>query len=171
MKVDWKKGLKQAYRGITGFVTAGCLLLLCINLYGAAAKRIFSVPCPTVFGYTYAVVVSGSMSGSIEVNDIVVIHRQDSYRPGDVISFQSGSALVTHRICRETAEGFVTRGDANDTEDPEPVEQSRIVGRVVHVIPGAGSVIRFLHTPGGMACLFLAAMLVLLLPVPGRKRG
>ena len=74
------------------------LLILLMGLYPFIARNLLGIDHPTIFGYSSAVVVSGSMSGSIEVNDIVIIREESSYKVGDIISYESGDSLVPRRI-------------------------------------------------------------------------
>lgn len=158
------RGIKIIGRIISTLLTAVLALLLACNIYTLAARMLFGQLQPTVFGYSTAVVISGSMAQTIEVNDMVVIHRQDTYRTGDIITFESDDTLVTHRIVGITDGGFTTKGDANNTEDRLPVSRDRIVGKVILIIPGIGSLIDFCRTPLGMLCLVLMGLLLLELP-------
>ena len=63
---------------------------------------------------------------------------------------------MTHRIVRvETAEdgslSFVTKGDANNTEDIAPVAAENVVGIYKARIPALGDVAMFMQKPVGMA--------------------
>lgn len=158
------RGLKLAGRIVSGMVTALLAFLLVCNLYSTAMQKITGENQVGVFGYSSAVVISGSMSGSIEVNDMVIIHKQDNYAVGDVITFESGNSLVTHRIVEETENGFVTKGDSNNTVDEEVVFMNQIVGCVVFVIPQIGLLIEYLRTPLGMLCLVLFGFLLIEIP-------
>ena len=158
------RGLKLAGRIVSLALTVVLAVLLACNLYLIAARAITGDPQPTVFGYSSAVVVSGSMSGAIEINDMVICHREKSYAPGDVITFESGSSVVTHRIVKETEDGFVTKGDANNTADLEPVLPEQVIGRVVLVVPQIGQLIAFLKTPLGMTCLVLLGIVLIAFP-------
>lgn len=117
---------------------------------------------PSVLGVTPLVVQSGSMSGTakdhIEVGDLIFVTRADTsaLKAGDVIAFKEGSIVVTHRIVRvETAEdgslSFVTKGDANNTEDIAPVAAENVVGIYKTRIPALGDVAMFMQKPVGMA--------------------
>lgn len=156
--------IKLIGRIVSIALTVVLAVLLACNLYLIAARAITGDPQPTVFGYSSAVVVSGSMSGAIEVNDMVICHREESYAPGDVITFKSGSSVVTHRIVKETQDGFVTKGDANNTTDLEPVLPEQIIGRVVLVVPQVGQLIAALRTPLGMICLVLIGYILIAFP-------
>ena len=86
-----KKALKLIGKVLSAAITALLAILLCGNLYTIAARALTDELQPAVFGWSTAVVISGSMSGEIEVNDMVVIHREKSYDAGDIITFESGS--------------------------------------------------------------------------------
>lgn len=148
-------------------VTAIIAALLLCNVYTIVLRTAFDVLQPSVFGVSTAVVITGSMEPAVSVNDMVVIHEQESYEPGDIVSYQSGSMLVTHRVTAVTDGGYITRGDANNTDDGE-IAKEAVVGRVVLVIPKVGYAIAFLQTPLGM--LVMTGVLFALVALPmGRK--
>ena len=158
------KALKIIGRIFSAVLSVLLALLLICNLYTIAARFLWDDPNPSVLGFSSAVVISGSMSGAIEVNDMVVIHAQKAYAPGDVITFRSGENLVTHRLLEQTPEGYITKGDANNTPDPDPVPADAVEGKVVLVIPGMGRLMELIRTPIGM--LLLAAVGFLLIEIP-----
>lgn len=131
-------------------------VIIISNIYIFAARKITGRIQPTVFGFSYAVVVSGSMEPEISVNDLVITKKCSDYSVNDVIMFESGSSLVTHRIVKIEKSGYVTKGDANNTTDPiPPVTNEEIVGRVVGKIPHIGAFIGFMQTPLGFTLMFL----------------
>ncbi len=150
-------------------VIALLTIILVCNLYTIAARELFKVENPTVFGYSWAVVISGSMEPTVGLDDLVISRRQESYSVGDIITFTSGSSLTTHRIVGESDSGFVTRGDANNTEDREPVKSEQIVGRVICTIPRVGLIISYLRSPIGMAAVVLIGLLLLQIPYYAAK--
>lgn len=94
-------------------------------------------------------VLSGSMTGTYEIGDVVVVRPVDTDElgVGDVITFQpvaDDPALTTHRIesISVGSEGrrFVTRGDANNVADLSPVEPGQVVGEVWYSVPLVGYV-------------------------------
>ena len=75
-----------------------------------------------------------------------------------------GSIVVTHRIIEvRTAEDgspiFITKGDANNTEDSEPVTAENLVGIYMGRIPKLGDFAMFLQRPLGMM-LFIGVPLL-----------
>lgn len=156
--------MKKLGRAAQAAVTAVLALLLACNLYTLAAARLTGDPNPSVFGWSSAVIASGSMEPALQVGDLILIHAQQTYAPGDIITFRSGGSLVTHRIVGQTALGFITQGDANNAADAEPVWPEAVEGRVAGRIPGAGRVIAALRTPLGMTLLVLLGLVLLELP-------
>ena len=85
----------------------------------------------SIFGYSVLKVVSGSMEPSIHEGDYIYIKRTDtdSLKAGDIISFYSQDDSIkgeinTHRISEVLSDGtFVTKGDANKTEDSVTVQK------------------------------------------------
>ncbi len=88
----------------------------------------------------------------------------EKLKVGDVISFVEGSIVVTHRIVEvQSAENgtikWITKGDANNTEDIRPVYEANLVGKYVTHIPKLGSFALFMQTPLGMI-LFIGVPLL-----------
>lgn len=151
-------------RILSSFFTAVLALLLAANVYVIAARAVTGERQPTVFGFSAAVVVTGSMSPTIDAGDLVVCRRAADYAVGDVIMFRSGVSLVTHRIAAVTADGFTTRGDANNVADADPVPLGAIVGKVVFTVPHLGIFIEKIRTPLGMTLLVLIGLALVMLP-------
>ena len=142
------------------------------NLYLFAAKNILKKEAPTFLRYSASVVLTGSMSGAIEPNDLIITKKQADYNTGDIITFYAEGSTVTHRIVKTSADGYYTKGDANNTADRLPTNKAQVVGKVVLVIPKIGAALAFLRTPGGILCFFGIAALILEWPniVNGLKK-
>ena len=61
-------------------------------------------------------------------------------------------------------ETFITRGDANESNDPLPLEGEKLIGKVVFIIPFLGSIFRFLSTDLGLALLITVAIAWIVFP-------
>lgn len=162
------KAFNIAKKVLIGIVAALCAVLLVYNAYMLIAKYACGIPMPTVFGYAGARVPTGSMdddSGDddIEIGDFVIIHAQDSYEIGDVVTFYDVSAniTVTHRVVDIVGTTYYIRGDATGErdEDGRPITEGvvtdavpleNIIGKVVGVISGFGGFIEFMQKPYGL---------------------
>lgn len=138
--------------------------LLGCNLYLIMMHHVMGAENPTIFGYSTAVVASGSMEPALSVDDLIINHAQNHYAKGDIITFQNGNSLTTHRIVAITEEGYVTKGDANNAADLDVVSEDAVVGRVVMMIPYLGNILFILKTPLGMTLLIFAGLLIIELP-------
>lgn len=149
-----------------------CVLL--INLYNIAMRNIYHRQIPMLFDYGYAVVVSGSMSPAFDVDDVVYIKHKDTYEVGDIITFidenSPEQSLVTHRIIEETEDGFITKGDANNTADDGIVKPESIQGCVAFVMPFVGASVLWMRKPVGTLVMILLALLLIELPYQIRTR-
>lgn len=92
--------------------------------------------------------------------------RYEDIEAGDVISFRvSDDMLVTHRAEKITDNGIITKGDANNTEDPDLVTKDNYIGKTVFAIPHIGRIFGFFRTIAGK---ILIAVMFLLLLIMGR---
>ena len=129
---------------------------------------------PSVFGYSMLIVASPSMTGAIEAGDAIIIKNSDSYAVGDVITYfpEDESFSVTHRIVRMEGDKFYTKGDANQSEDSDPVLIEQIVGKVAVKLDKVGYFIEWLKSPVGIifAATFIV-LLILIIVIEDKRRG
>ena len=129
---------------------------------------------PSVFGYSMLIIASPSMTGSIEAGDAIIIKNSDSYAVGDVITYfpVDESFSVTHRIVRMEGDKFYTKGDANQSEDPDPVSIEQIAGKVAVKLDKVGYFIEWLKSPVGIifAATFIV-LLILIIVIADKRRG
>jgi len=87
---------------------------------------------PKLMGREVFTVVSGSMEPEVPVGSLVIIKKADPLKiqAGDIIAFRKNGTVVTHRVVENQSEArqFITKGDANDMEDLEPVSYTGLVG-------------------------------------------
>ena len=101
---------------------------------------VFTVP--KLFGIVPYVVLSGSMEPEIQTGSVAFINTKDKDPEiGDVITFTFGDdKLATHRVVDIVEGQYVTKGDANEIEDGNPVTKDKIVGTYLFNIPKIGFV-------------------------------
>ena len=119
---------------------------------------------PDIFGIAPLVVTSGSMEGeqegSFPQGALIFVQMLDTderngLQVGDVITFVSSEAYVTHRIIgiNHGAGGevlsFITQGDANPVSDGA-IPAENVVGKCIGSIGGLGAFATFLQTPAGV---------------------
>jgi len=96
-------------------------------------------------GFRPLLVGSGSMRPALDVGDIAFVRSvdPDSVKKGNIISFEDSTGSTTlHRVVEIQQDGnvlkFITKGDANDSEDASPVQAQQVKGKVWFRIPKLG---------------------------------
>ena len=153
--------MKKVLRIAEIVITVILCIILLLNLVMIFRKKFGKEQYPTVFGYGVGIIISGSMTGTIDIDDMVLTKAQDEYHIGEIILFKEGTMLVTHRIVDQNSIGFITKGDANDSTDLSEVKEESICGKVVLIIPKFGKVVQFLRSPLGLLLLVLCGFLLI----------
>lgn len=88
------------------------------------------------FGYRPVVILSGSMEETIRTGAVVLVKQTKEIAPEDILFFITKDQIpVIHRCIHKNEDGsLITKGDANDEVDFEPVTSSQIQGKVVCVM-------------------------------------
>ena len=103
-----------------------------------------------LFGYQMLTVDSGSMEPNFPVDSLIFVKTVDlsELQTDDVITFtvDEKGTLVTHRIVAvlKDERSFITKGDANNTNDPNTVPYDNVVGKAELCLPKIGAVFRAL---------------------------
>ena len=91
------------------------------------------------------VVGSSSMTGSVDMGDVVIMHDVGSgeeLHEGDIIVFNRDNERIIHRIVKISTvagkERYYTKGDVNEKEDEKYVTRNDLVGRVMFKVPAVG---------------------------------
>ena len=138
-------------------------LIIGIRLYNWNAQMLAGNQMPMPFGWGFSVVLSGSMEPKLSVNDLVIVHEQDSYAVGDIVVYQDENILVIHEIISINDDEVITKGEANNVAD-KPISAADIKGKATLHISFVGALIRFLKTPVGFILVIAAAAVLFELP-------
>jgi len=92
------------------------------------------------------VVVSESMTPTLNVGDIIIVRGEASYKVHDIIVYHTPlySKPIVHRIIGIKNGYFITKGDHNQFSDPgtiaprQGVSPDDVQGKVVFVVPKLG---------------------------------
>jgi signal peptidase len=134
---------------------------------GAAIYMVATGGQSSIFGYSFEVVTSGSMTPVISTGDLIVVKEEPTYAQGDVVTYKDASGnLITHRIVGVGDDGrYVTKGDANNVADRVAVSKSDIVGELVFVVPGGQAIVNFARQPIVVGALAFVLVLLVLMPL------
>lgn len=124
---------KKIYNTVTIVIIAIISIFFISNTY---QRYILKNKLPTFFGYGYGIVLSGSMEPVLSINDLIITKEQEDYKVGDIVIFENGNILTTHRIIKKNKKEIITQGDANNVED-KPIKKNVIKGKLVYKIKDA----------------------------------
>lgn len=155
------KAIKQIWNWISGALV-GVVVLLAIALVGVR-----------IIGLRPFVVLSGSMEPNYHVGSLIYVKSVDyrELKAGDPITYMvSQDTVVTHRIVEVVPDDtepntlwYITKGDANATEDSAPVHYRNVIGKAVFSIPYLGYVSYFIQNPPGLYVALAGGAILLIL--------
>lgn len=156
-------------QAISSIITTVIFLVLIATLFLVVTTKL-SGGEPQFFGYQLKTVLSGSMEPKIKTGSILSMKETEdptSFQKGDVITFHTDDEiLITHRITevKQDGQSYITKGDANNAPDQEPVLAENIIGSYTgFTIPYVGYVLHFANTREGAALLLVIPGICLLL--------
>ncbi len=144
------------------------MLVFIAALFLAVVTRANPSGIPSAFGHRTFVVLSGSMTGTFDVGDLIVDRtvtpeQAAHLHKGQVISFEvvtpkgQLASVFTHRIylvrhllnarTQSYTTAYETKGDANPYPDGNRVLPGQVLGVYEYRIPDAGYVLDALHQP------------------------
>lgn len=161
-------------RIITAVNIALCIILIPVILINVAViigSYMHPEEIPGIFGIKPVAVLSGSMEDTFMAGDLIFIQETDpsALKKDDVICYLQEGQAVTHRIA-DIVEGedgtpnYITKGDANNTEDRESVSPGQVQGVWNGVcLRGIGNFIVFLSGTTGMIAFIVCPVLLLII--------
>lgn len=177
-----KKILHVIYETIAWIVS---LLVFMVGVF-TFMEVVFKDPSLNPLGINIYVVVSSSMAsvdesneqalknvraGFIKVNDLVVVKRirkPAEIKTGDIVTYLDDNGnVIIHRVSKVYTDGekkrFITRGDANNTDDPVTLSEDDLKGYFLFRIPMLGEIVRYLQSPYGIVAVLLIVLIELML--------
>ncbi|MBO1578182.1 MULTISPECIES: signal peptidase I SipW [Bacillus] len=145
-------------------------LMVCLAFVVISSKA--SGGDPTVMGYQFKTVLSGSMEPTFLTGSIIAIEPTkdgSKYKKGDVITFKEDEKkIVTHRIIGvKDVNGKVmyeTKGDNNNGPDLKPVLAENVIGKYEDItVPYVGYLLNYANSKAGAALLLIIPGVCLLL--------
>ncbi len=151
-----------AFCNIIGIVILAVVIAACVP-----------IAAPRFLGYQAYNIMSGSMEPDIPVGSLVYVKpiAPEDIVNGDVIAFSSNDSVVVHRtVENHIVEGeIITKGDANEEEDMQPVAYQSVLGRVERHIAYLGQLMLILGSGIGKVCMLCLAICGILLNVLGGR--
>lgn len=86
---------------------------------------------PSLWRHKPLVVISGSMEPTLKVGSLLYYHKEeiDSFNKDDILVYKTNKHIVSHRIVEISEDGFITKGDANQSIDSNQVYEEQVLGK------------------------------------------
>ena len=143
---------------------------ICVVLVILAA---FPFTLPRIFGIEIYGILTGSMDPACPTGSLVYVKsvNPESLQEKDIVTFQKGNLVITHRVVKNDVqkEELITKGDANNANDIQPVAYKQIKGKVALTVPLLGYLALRLNSAAGISVCVIILALGLMLWVLGDK--
>ena len=151
------------------FILIPLLLINCILMIKSFSNK---NEVPDIGGIFPMVILTDSMNPQLFSGDLIICRKTDAgeIKTGDVICFYdpegNGTTTVTHRVTEMITEedgslAWKTKGDANNTEDEEPVRRENLAGVYCLRLPGLGNTAMFMQSTQGMVICVVCPLLLM----------
>lgn len=141
---------------------------ICVVLVILAA---FPFILPRIFGIEIYGILTGSMDPACPTGSLVYVKsvNPESLQEKDIVTFQKGNLVITHRVVKNDVqkEELITKGDANNANDIQPVAYKQIKGKVALTVPLLGYLALRLNSAAGISVCVIILALGLMLWVLG----
>ena len=161
-----KNTKKVAYYAVSTIETLFIVFVATLALLNGVMffqQKVLNYPVPKLFGYSFVNILSGSMEPTFSAGDLVICKEQATYHENDPVLFEDQGFLVLHRIVEVNDDGsFVTKGDANNTNDKGDISPENVYGKMSHILPGWGTTLAYLSSRMGAFWTILASVFIYL---------
>ena len=154
-----KKVLSKILGIILNILLIIAFLILIFGIYYNVQTKLLNKEYVNIFGYTFFEVATGSMSGSIEVGDVVLVKITNEVQENDIIVFKENNSFITHRVIKKDGDIITTKGDANNTED-SPITIDKVLGKVTGVIENVGIIRKVITSPAVLISITITLILL-----------
>lgn len=150
--------------------------IIIYNLTLMIKSYINPIEIPDFFGFKSFVIISESMEPTIMTGDAILVKevKQEELKVKDIISFQDGDSINTHRIVEILEDNgiikYKTKGDNNKKEDKELVTYDKIEGVYQFRIKGFGKIVEMIKNKMTLVVLLIILVLISACQVRINKR-
>ena len=163
-KYEKKLIIKRLLKIVYVPIIAGIILITILAGYKKYVKHENNI---SILGFRQYVVATGSMEPEYNIGDVIIIREkpEEEIKIGDIINYTSENGIdtITHRVVdiieKDGQTYYKTKGDNNNSVDPELVNYSQVKGILVFKISKLGTVITKMFTGTGITILFAVIIL------------
>ena len=147
------KNIEKITKYFTNVLLGIVIIAIFFALYSFIQLVILEKDYDNYFGYTLFEVQSGSMSPTINVDDMLLVKLTTDIKKGDIITYKNEENFITHRVIEANGDKIITKGDSNNSED-KIINKDAVLGKIVKIFPKFGKWKKILLSPGVLIALF-----------------
>ena len=147
------KNIEKITKYFTNVLLGIVIIAIFFALYSFIQLVILEKDYANYFGYTLFEVQSGSMSPTINVDDMLLVKLTTDIKKGDIITYKNEENFITHRVIEANGDKIITKGDSNNSED-KIINKDAVLGKIVKIFPKFGKWKKILLSPGVLIALF-----------------
>ena len=147
------KNIEKITKYFTNVLLGIVIIAIFFALYSFIQLVILEKDYVNYFGYTLFEVQSGSMSPTINVDDMLLVKLTTDIKKGDIITYKNEENFITHRVIEANGDKIITKGDSNNSED-KIINKDAVLGKIVKIFPKFGKWKKILLSPGVLIALF-----------------
>jgi len=152
------KYLEKFIKYFTDILLVIVIMAVLVAGYSLVQLAIFDKDYVNYFGYTIFEVESGSMSPTINIDDMILVKVNTEVAKGDIITYKQDDDFITHRVVKVLDDKLITKGDYNNSED-KVVSKDMVLGKIVKVFPKFGVWREILLSPKVIILVFITLIL------------
>ena len=179
---DFEKKKKRSINILKIFNICICLIIIPIIIYNLTLIIKYVInpqETPDFLGYKTYEIISRSMEDTINKNDLIIVKDvpKTEIKINDIIAFNNGKEVITHRIIDiENINGqtfYTTKGDNNRSQDKEKISYEQVEGKYIFKISKFGYLLNILKNRYVLFILliFLIFCLIHMAKVKQRKKN
>ena len=131
------KNIEKITKYFTNVLLGIVIIAIFFALYSFIQLVILEKDYANYFGYTLFEVQSGSMSPTINVDDMLLVKLTTDIKKGDIITYKNEENFITHRVIEANGDKIITKGDSNNSED-KIINKDAVLGKIVKIFPKFG---------------------------------
>ncbi|MDD4407502.1 MAG: signal peptidase I [Bacilli bacterium] len=159
-KINNKKIVEKIINILLNVLIAIFSVILLVATYTAVQVKLLGQDYSNFFGYSMFEVQTNSMENVISAGDWILVKLNSKIELKDIITYKLDNEYITHRVVEIHDKTYVTRGDANNTNDKATVDQNQIIGKVEKIIGGFGILRKTILNPFVLIILIISLFLI-----------
>lgn len=166
------KMIKKVMHLMSNLIIIFIIIMVSVSLVSYIQTKGKQYKVPYIGKYEWLSVLTGSMEPIFKPGDLIIDKKvaANSLKVGDIVTYNWGTSLSTHRIIEITKDSkgepvFKVKGDNNNTADESLLAGKAVVGKYIFRIPFLGFIFSKFKGPIGLIIVWLLFIYTIVMEV------